>query len=183
MVLDLDETLVHSHHIGYAYSLIGSNNSPMMAPDFVLTLCIDKQPVKFFVHKRPHLDYFLEVVSQWYDLAIFTASMEIYGSAVADKLDLNRGILKDRYYRQHCTFSFGSYMKDLSNVHPDLSDVFIVDNSPGAYRTNPENAIPIKSWFSDPTDTALLNLLPILDALRFTTDVRSVLSRNLHSRW
>ncbi|NRK38697.1 hypothetical protein F3B06_24145, partial [Salmonella enterica subsp. enterica serovar Typhi] len=29
----------------------------------------------------------------------------------------------------------------------------------------PDNAIPIKSWFSDPSDTALLNLLPMLDAL------------------
>ena len=30
-----------------------------------------------------------------------------------------------------------------------------------------DNAIPIKSWFSDPSDTALLNLLPMLDALRW----------------
>ncbi len=41
-----------------------------------------------------------------------------------------------------------------------------------------DNAIPIKSWFNDPCDTALLNLLPVLDALRFVSDVRSVLSRN-----
>ena len=46
--------------------------------------------------------------------------------------------------------------------------------------THPDNAIPVKSWFSDPHDTALLELLPLLDALRFTSDVRSVLSRNLH---
>jgi len=39
-------------------------------------------------------------VSQWYELVVFTASMEIYGSAVADKLDNNRAILKRRYYRQ-----------------------------------------------------------------------------------
>lgn len=43
-----------------------------------------------------------------------------------------------------------------------------------------DNAIPIKSWFCDASDTALLNLLPMLDALRFTSDARSVLSRNLH---
>uniref|UniRef100_A0A8R1ILB6 FCP1 homology domain-containing protein n=1 Tax=Caenorhabditis japonica TaxID=281687 RepID=A0A8R1ILB6_CAEJA len=47
------------------------------------------------------------------------------------------------------------------------------------FRTN--NAIPIASWFSDPNDTCLLNLLPFLDALRFTSDVRSVLSRNLQA--
>ena len=39
-------------------------------------------------------------VSQWYDLVVFTASMEIYGAAVADKLDNSRGILHKRYYRQ-----------------------------------------------------------------------------------
>lgn len=58
--------------------------------------------------------------------------------------------------------------------------IFIIDNSPGAYRCFPNNAIPIKSWFCDPMDIALLSLLPLLDALRFTNDVRSVLSRNLH---
>lgn len=135
--------------------------------------------------------------------------MEIYGAAVADKLDNNRGILRRRYYRQHCTPEMGSYTKDLAAICSDLASVFILDNSPGAYRAYPrqyfhifshitarktfrrclivlfnhffpDNAIPIKSWFSDAGDTALLSLLPVLDALRFTQDVRSVLSRNLH---
>jgi len=39
-------------------------------------------------------------VSQWYELVVFTASMEIYGSAVCERLDGNKGILKRRYYRQ-----------------------------------------------------------------------------------
>nr|XP_003230103.2 PREDICTED: CTD nuclear envelope phosphatase 1 [Anolis carolinensis] len=176
LVLDLDETLIHSHHDGVLRPTV----RPGTPPDFILKVVIDKHPVRFFVHKRPHVDFFLEVVSQWYELVVFTASMEIYGSAVADKLDNNRSILKRRYYRQHCTLELGSYIKDLSVVHTDLSSIVILDNSPGAYRSHPDNAIPIKSWFSDPSDTALLNLLPMLDALRFTADVRSVLSRNLH---
>lgn len=106
-------------------------------------------------------------VSQWYELVVFTASMEIYGSAVADKLDNSRSILKRRYYRQvrirferqgthwevgvgmrgpvcyivlcfqHCTLELGSYIKDLSVVHSDLSSIVILDNSPGAYRSHP----------------------------------------------
>ncbi|XP_075188117.1 CTD nuclear envelope phosphatase 1 [Anomaloglossus baeobatrachus] len=176
LVLDLDETLIHSHHDGVLRPTV----RPGTPPDFILKVVIDKHPVRFFVHKRPHVDFFLEVVSQWYELVVFTASMEIYGSAVADKLDNNRGVLRRRFYRQHCTLELGSYIKDLSVVHSDLSSVVILDNSPGAYRSHPDNAIPIKSWFSDPSDTALLNLLPMLDALRFTADVRSVLSRNLH---
>ncbi|KAK1787750.1 hypothetical protein P4O66_016249 [Electrophorus voltai] len=162
LVLDLDETLIHSHHDGVLRPTV----RPGTPPDFILKVVIDKHPVRFFVHKRPHVDFFLEVVSQWYELVVFTASMEIYGSAVADKLDNNRGILKRRYYRQHCTLDLGSYIKDLSVVHNDLSSIVILDNSPGAYRSHPDNAIPIKSWFSDPSDTALLNLLPMLDALR-----------------
>lgn len=39
-----------------------------------------------------------------------------------------------------------------------------------------ENGIPIDTWIDDPNDEALLDLLPFLDALRFTEDVRSVLS-------
>ncbi|XP_068753954.1 CTD nuclear envelope phosphatase 1A-like [Montipora capricornis] len=176
LVLDLDETLIHSHHDGVQRQTV----RPGTPPDFVLRVTIDHHPIRFFVHKRPHVDFFLECVSQWYDLVVFTASMEIYGAAVADNLDRNRGILNRRYFRQHCTLELGSYTKDLSQVNEDLSSVFILDNSPGAYRYNPDNAIPIKSWFADPSDTALLNLLPMLDALRFVSDVRSILSRNLH---
>lgn len=76
-------------------------------------------------------------VAQWFELVVFTASMEIYGQAVADKLDSNQGMLNRRYYRQHCTLDFGSYTKDLSAICADLSSVFILDNSPGAYRSYP----------------------------------------------
>ncbi|XP_074653979.1 CTD nuclear envelope phosphatase 1-like [Tubulanus polymorphus] len=175
LVLDLDETLIHSHHDG----VIRPTIRPGTPPDFVLKVIIDRHPVRFFVHKRPHVDFFLDVVSQWYDLVVFTASMEIYGAAVADKLDNGRKILNRRYYRQHCSLE-SSYTKNLSAISTDLSSIMILDNSPGAYRAYPDNAIPIKSWFSDARDTALLNLLPMLDALRFVHDVRSVLSRNLH---
>lgn len=72
---------------------------------------------------------------------MFTASMEIYGAAVADKLDNNRGILRRRYYRQHCTPDLGSYTKDLSAICGDLTSIFILDNSPGAYRAYPGKLI------------------------------------------
>ncbi|CAD6199084.1 unnamed protein product [Caenorhabditis auriculariae] len=174
MVLDLDETLIHSHHDGVVRPMV----KPGTPSDFTIKVVIDKHPVKFSVHERPHVEYFLAVISEWYDLVVFTASMEVYGSDVADKLDRGRGILNRRYFRQHCTMDYGGYTKDLSAINPDLSSIFILDNSPGAYRKFPHNAIPIPSWFSDPNDTCLLELLPFLDALRFTSDVRSILSRN-----
>ncbi|VDN97258.1 unnamed protein product [Rodentolepis nana] len=175
MVIDLDETLIHSVLDGVSRPQRGGP-----PPDFVLKVDIEHHPVRFSVHKRPHVDYFLSIVSQWYELVIFTASLEIYGAGVADHLDNGRHIFQRRYYRQHCLYDSGSYSKDLSRVSTDLSSIFILDNSPGAYRSFPDNAIPIQSWFSDPQDTALLCLLPVLDALRFVSDVRSILSRNLH---
>lgn len=42
---------------------------------------------------------------------------------------------------QHCTLDFGSYTKDLTIVNEDLSSVFILDNSPGAYQYNPGKAV------------------------------------------
>lgn len=70
--------------------------------------------------------------------------MEIYGTAVTDKLDNNRNVLLRRFFRQHCTLEFGTYSKDLSVVHNDLSRIFILDNSPVAYRSYQSNAIPSK---------------------------------------
>ncbi|XP_075253566.1 CTD nuclear envelope phosphatase 1A-like [Convolutriloba macropyga] len=194
LVLDLDETLIHSHHDGLpgpqVQSTAGAVHSALTGrvapgdgqpPDFVLRVVIDQQPVRFSVHKRPHVDYFLSVVSKWYKLVVFTASMEVYGSSVADKLDDNKGILKRRFFRQHCSLDHGSYSysKDLRIVHSDMCSVILLDNSPSAYRNYKSNAIPIKSWFGDSSDTCLLNLLPFLDALRFVHDVRCILGRNM----
>ena len=38
---------------------------------------------------------------------------------------------------QHCTLDIGSYTKDLSAICADLSKIFILDNSPGAYKGYP----------------------------------------------
>lgn len=59
LVLDLDETLIHSHHDGVVRQTV----RPGTPPDFVLKVVIDRHPVRFFVHKRPHVDFFLDIVS------------------------------------------------------------------------------------------------------------------------
>lgn len=183
LVLDLDETLVHSCYIDpESNETVGCNSVPSTAvPDYVLSIPVvsNLNPIEFQVYKRPHVDEFLDFVSKWYDVVVFTASLEAYASIVIDKLDAGRGIFQRRFYRQHCTSTTNFVSKNLFIVDRDLTRVFIIDNSPSAYRDFPQNALPIKSFIYNPDDEELVNLLPFLDALRFTRDVRNVLGRRV----
>lgn len=42
-----------------------------------------------------------------------------------------------------------------------------------------DNAIPIEGWINDPTDNDLLHLIPFLEGLQHTTDVRALLALRL----
>lgn len=68
-----------------------------------------------------------------YTLIIFTASVQEYADPVIDWLERERKYFSGRYYRQHCTYRNGAYIKDLAMVEPDLSRVAILDNSPMSY--------------------------------------------------
>jgi CTD nuclear envelope phosphatase 1 len=61
LVLDLDETLIHSHHDGLSRVVTVKPTGP---PDFIVRVEIERHPVRFFVYKRPHVDYFLETVTR-----------------------------------------------------------------------------------------------------------------------
>ncbi|KAJ3853167.1 NLI interacting factor-like phosphatase-domain-containing protein [Lentinula lateritia] len=179
LVLDLDETLIHSttRPISTASSsgLFGFG-ARKGGPGHVVEVMLGGRSTLYHVYKRPFVDFFLRTVSGWYTLVIFTASLQEYADPVIDWLDAGRGILDHRLFRDSCTqLPNGSYTKDLAVVEPDLARVCLIDNSPISYRVNEANGIPIEGWTHDPSDEALLDLLPVLDSLRFTSDVRRVL--------
>ncbi|CUS11571.1 unnamed protein product [Tuber aestivum] len=186
LILDLDETLIHSLAKG-----------GRMTSGHMVEVKLDRQhAILYYVHKRPYCDEFLRMVCKWYNLVIFTASVQEYADPVIDWLEQNRKYFKGRFYRQHCTQRGGAYIKDISAVEPDLSKVMIIDNSPMSYifhegaaigaivgciqdRVNAryiDNAIPIEGWINDPTDIDLLHLIPLLQALQYVTDVRALLA-------
>ncbi|KAI9313670.1 HAD-like domain-containing protein [Zopfochytrium polystomum] len=170
LVLDLDETLIHSTTMGSRHH------------DHMIEVLVEKHVCLYYVYKRPHVDYFLKKVSEWYKVVIFTASMPEYADPVIDWLDKNRTLISKRYFRQSCTPHGGYFAKNLAIVEPDLSQVCLLDNSALSYALNQENGIPIESWTNDPTDAALLDILPFLDALRFTDDLRSILALRVVDR-
>lgn len=183
LVLDLDETLIHSTsrplHGGSTSGggLLGLGWGRRGKPGgHMVEVVLGGRSTLYHVYKRPFVDYFLRKVSSWYTLVIFTASMQEYADPVIDWLDGGRGILARRLFRESCTqLPSGSYSKDLSVVEADLARVCLVDNSPASYSINAANGIPIEGWTHDQNDEALLDLLPFLDSLRFTSDVRRVL--------
>ncbi|KAF8897490.1 NLI interacting factor-like phosphatase-domain-containing protein [Infundibulicybe gibba] len=183
LVLDLDETLIHSTSRadyrsttgGSGLLGLGSFSQRNKGAGLTIEVVLGGRSTVYHVYKRPFVDFFLRTVSGWYTLVIFTASMQEYADPVIDWLDAGRGILAHRLFRDSCTQLPNGYTKDLSIVEADLARVCLVDNSPSSYCLNQANGIPIEGWTSDPSDEALLDLLPVLDSLRFTSDVRRVL--------
>lgn len=134
LVIDLDETLIHSlakggrmssgHMVEVKLNTTVGYGGTTLGP---------QHPILYYVHKRPHCDEFLRQVCKWYELVCFTASVQEYADPVIDWLEQEWKYFGKRYYRQHCTFRNGAYIKDLSSVEPDLSKIMIIDNSPLSY--------------------------------------------------
>ncbi|ORX59458.1 hypothetical protein DM01DRAFT_1365978 [Hesseltinella vesiculosa] len=177
MVFDRDstivyETLIHSVRLG---SPEANDTVHPAIKRKKIEVQYDKQSLLYEVYKRPHVDFFLKTISQWYKVVIFTASMSEYADPVIDWLDQDQTMVSQRYFRQSCVAKDGNYLKDICLAETDLSKVCLVDNSPVAYDLYKENGIPIPTWISSANDNSLLDLLPLLDALRFTSDVRNIL--------
>ncbi len=87
LVLDLDETLVHSSF------------KPVPNTDYKLQIDVDGTLYNVYVLKRPGVDEFLERVSQHYEVVIFTASLPQYANPLLDLLD-PKGLIQGRLFRQ-----------------------------------------------------------------------------------
>jgi Dullard-like phosphatase family protein len=151
LVLDLDETLVHSSF------------KPVEC-DFVVHVEIEEQIYQVYVAKRPYVDEFMKRCGELFETVIFTASLAKYADPVLDLLDIHK-VVDWRLFRESCSPYKGSYVKDMGRMGRDIESIMIVDNSPHSYLFNPQNAIPCESWFNDKNDRELLELIPKLEEL------------------
>ncbi|SCV71399.1 BQ2448_2987 [Microbotryum intermedium] len=190
LVLDLDETLVHSSFkVGNGPSVMSDGLQsahderffPQMVhqADYVVPVEIENQYHNVYVIKRPGVDAFLKAMGDIYEIVIFTASLSKYADPVLDQLDIHR-VVQHRLFRESCYNNKGNYVKDLSQLGRPMSECIIIDNSPASYVFHVNNAVPISSWFNDPHDTELTDLVPFLTDLGQVDDIRSVLDAGLY---
>ena len=169
LVLDLDETLVHSGFM------------PFDCPsDVIIQIELDNEIHDIHVLVRPGVKEFLEKMSKKYEIVIFTASLSKYADPLLDIID-KQGFCPFRLFREHCTLINTSFIKDLNKLGRDIKDIIIIDNSPISYALNPDNGLPILSWFDDKNDRELFNLIPILDFLSQVDDVREFIRKFVYN--
>ena len=165
LVLDLDETLVHSQF------------QPFDIPaDIILKIELENELHDIHVMVRPGVPEFLKNMGKIYEIVIFTASVSKYADPLLDIIDKEKNC-KFRLFREHCTQINTCYVKELKKLGRELKNVIILDNSPMSYALNPENGIPINTWFEDKSDRELYNISSILEFLSFVPDVRNYINQ------
>ena len=173
LVLDLDETLVHT--FGYTDSMDKVEAAATLAQSdfFWHTFTLNGNKCTFAVLVRPRLQEFLEHVAKLFHVVIFTASKRVYADPLIDHID-KKGVVSARYFREHCVVDEdGLPRKDLRYVDGDLSRLLIVDNSPMTVIQR-ENCIPIANFTGDQKDEELVHMARVLQLVKDTTrnDVR-----------
>ena len=139
LVVDLDETLI------YSFILNGEN-----------TYLI-----------RPYCFDFLNEISTFFEIVVFTAGTKEYADKILNQIDKNKSWIKYRLYREHLTFDDEelSIFKDLSKLGRDLSKTIIIDNRQENFELQPNNGLLIKTWNGDFEDKELYDLKNILKGI------------------
>ena len=132
LVLDLDETLVH-----YIEEENGEND---------------------YVKVRLGAENFVNILSEFCEIVIFTASTQYYANIVIDGLDCKDKI-DYKLYRQHTDLVDGTNVKDLSKLGRDLAKVIIIDNIEENYKLQPNNGLNISDFEGDEDDNELIYLM------------------------
>ena len=129
LVLDLDETIIH--YIRYGKSE--------------------------YIQVRPGLEDFIQELSQFYEIIIFTASYQNYADLAINGIDPEKKI-SYRLYRQHTIKIGNTFIKDLAKLGRDLKKVIIIDNCSENYSLQPKNGINVIDFVGNEDDDILFYL-------------------------
>ncbi|KAI9205681.1 HAD-like domain-containing protein [Polychytrium aggregatum] len=144
---------------GRPYTLFIELNDSLVHPVF------DKS-VGWKVAIRPGAKDLLAYLSRFYEVVIWTDSLNYVGDPIIQALDPYRFACY-RLYRDATTSIGTEYVKDLSVTNRDPKKCIIVDINPSAYQLQPENGMPLQKWNGEKGDDELRKLSAFLDELAF----------------
>lgn len=185
VVLDMDETLIHSEFCApNEYRQAEDRKKVSRACDFSLALEAEdgsgSETIRVF--RRPGLDDFLDEVSKHFECVVFTAALPVYAQPVLDRID-HKGRIVSRLFRGSTVIYKGQpFVKDLAKLGRDMRRIVLVDNNPCAMIARPDNSIPIVSFYDDPDDCELPKILKLLMKLKDLKDVRPHLRKRFRLR-
>ena len=175
LILDLDQTLIC--HYNSARPL--PNTSPILSTHLAIPF-----------YKRPGLDPFLNEMSKFYELILFTASEFTYANDILEKIDPQNKYFTTVLARNHCScVVYGGMcmaLKEVSMIKGrDLSNIVLLDDSIHAWAMDLDNLVPAKPFHGALTDQFLNKIKEFLIKLSKEEDVRSVLrlKYKLKERW
>ncbi|NRD46870.1 NIF family HAD-type phosphatase [Corallococcus exiguus] len=178
LILDLDETLVHT------------SEKPLARE-------ADFQALGYFVHVRPHLEPFLRECASRFRLAIWSAGADKYVAELVKRMVPPELELDFVWGRSRCTYGFDragvqrdgfldldahyGWVKKLRKLKRRgyrLERVLIVDDTPAKCIHNHGNAIYVREYEGEAHDMELLDLGRYLKTLADVDNVRCIEKRN-----
>jgi len=184
LLIDLDETLIHSEfrskeNYKELEAFVKVCKCTVKTFSFSDDNCIYFMDVFF----RPYLKSFLEEVSKYFDLAIFTAAMKNYADTIIDFIDPKNKYFQFRLYREACIpIQNKLYIKDLRIIKDyDPSNVILMDNSLYSFMNQPSNGMLVNSFYTSHDDNQLINAKSFLiDHIYPCEDVREECEKWYH---
>jgi RNA polymerase II subunit A small phosphatase-like protein len=167
LILDLDETLVHSVE------------KPLERPS-------DFRAYEYEVYKRPGVEEFLSVCAAMFEMAVWTSSGSKYAHEVIEHIFPKSVQLKFIFTGERCTrcwdYEVGSpyYIKNLKKVKRkgySLEKVLIIDDTPEKLSRNYGNLIRVQEYHGTVDDEELSLLLKYLELIKTVPNVRSIEKR------
>lgn len=129
---------------------------------------------------RPYARKCLEFANQYFEVAVFTASLEWFADPIIDYLDPNNNLVQHRFFREHTNVLGHSkeeqiIVKDLNILTKNdlsLDDILLIDNNVYSFALNLSNGIPINDYLGNKKDRSLLQLMKYLDYIKDFDDMR-----------
>lgn len=152
VILDLDETLIHScdEWIGHPHDFIAASK---------------------MIFVRPYAKEFVEELLLKYKVAVWTASYGKYTEEIIKYLFRDKNKLEFVFDRSHCSLTETAkgqdvLIKDLEKIHEigwTKNSFSIVDDKPECIYGERHQVIEVKPYFGSDNDKELLNILKRID--------------------